>query len=278
MTIIFRLGYSMGPNLTGRIILASQSRFSSSCLHTGSVNHFRSSMHNSQNTSSIPSQQGWNLLSQSPRCNQKRNCRAYRSWISPYRRTQLGNDKLLIPSTHAKNFITLPGDIPAKKKEYSERRILGYSMEQMFDVVADVEKYEEFLPWCQSSVIKTRRKSHIVADLVVGMNPLVESYTSSVTMTKPHLIKAESTQGRLFNHLINLWKFSPGLKGKPQTCIVDFYVSFEFRSALTSKVGNVFFNEVVRVMVVAFYNEAKKRYGPESIPSRKISIVSERPS
>jgi coenzyme Q-binding protein COQ10 len=147
-------------------------------------------------------------------------------------------------------------------------------MEQMFDVVADVEKYQEFLPWCQKSLVKSRRKGHVLADLVVGFPPLVESYTSSVTFTKPHLIKAESTEGKLFNQLITTWKFSPGLKGRPQTCVVDFYVTFEFRSVLTSQLANVFFNDVVRAMVWAFYNEAKKRYGPESIPARKINIIS----
>jgi len=146
-------------------------------------------------------------------------------------------------------------------------------MEQMFDIVADVEKYQDFLPWCQSSVVKSRRKNHILADLVVGFPPLLESYTSSVTLTHPNLIKAESTQGKLFNQMITIWKFSPGLKGRPQTCVVDFYVSFEFRSSLTSQLGNMFFNEVVKAMAGAFFEEAKKRYGAESIPSRKINII-----
>lgn len=144
----------------------------------------------------------------------------------------------------------------------------------MFDVIQDVERYHEFLPWCHSSVVKSRHKSFLTADLVVGFPPVVESYTSQVTLLRPYTIKAESTQGKLFSELINLWKFSPGLKGKPQTCIIDFHVSFDFRSAIASQVSHVFFNEVVRAMMGAFYNEAKRRYGPESTPSRKIEIIS----
>jgi coenzyme Q-binding protein COQ10 len=147
-------------------------------------------------------------------------------------------------------------------------------MEQMFNVVSDVENYHKFLPWCESSVVKSRRKDHILADLVIGMKPVTESYTSSVSLHRPHLIRAESTKGRYFNNMITFWKFSPGLKGQSKTCIIDFYVSLEFRSSIHANIANVFFNEVVKAMAGAFYQEAKLRYGPESIPSRKIAIVS----
>lgn len=143
----------------------------------------------------------------------------------------------------------------------------------MFDVVQDVERYQEFLPWCHTSVVKSRQKDLLIADLVVGIPPIVESYTSKVTLNRPLYVKAESTQGKLFNELINIWKFSPGLKGVPQSCVVEFYVSFEFRSALASQVSHVFFNEVVKAMTGAFYNEAKKRYGNASVPSRRIEII-----
>jgi len=146
-------------------------------------------------------------------------------------------------------------------------------MEQMFDVVQDVERYQDFLPWCHSSVVTSKGKGFLKGDLVVGIPPFVESYTSNVTLVRPQIIKAESTKGKLFNELTFVWKFSPGLKGKPQSCIIDYHVSLEFRSSIASQAANVFFNKVVRAMTEAFYNEAKKRYGPESVPSRKIEIV-----
>jgi len=150
---------------------------------------------------------------------------------------------------------------------------MGFGVEQMFDVVQDVERYQDFLPWCHSSKVTSRRKDLLTANLEVGIPPVVESYTSNVTLIRPYTIKAVSTEGKLFKELINIWKFSPGLKGTPNSCIIDFYVSFELRSALASQFSSVFFNEVVRAMTGAFYNEAKRRYGQESVPSRKIEII-----
>jgi len=159
-----------------------------------------------------------------------------------------------------------------KRKEFSESRIVGYSMEQMYNVVSDVEKYQHFLPWCQTSHLRRRKDNLVIADLVIGFPPLLESYTSTVTLAKPYLVRAESNDGRLFRQLITTWKFRPRLdKGKPsQSCFVDFYVAFEFRSVLTAQLANAFFNEVVRTMTSAFFNEARRRYGKESVPSLRI--------
>lgn len=147
-------------------------------------------------------------------------------------------------------------------------------MEQMYTVVADVENYKKFVPFCKKSIVQTRGPEHMRADLVIGFPPIQESYTSSITLYKPNLVKAVCMEGKLFNYLLTEWKFSPGLKGNPQSCIIDFLVSFEFRSILHSHLAHVFFSEVVRQMEDAFLREATNRFGKASVKTQKLGIMS----
>lgn len=143
-------------------------------------------------------------------------------------------------------------------------------MQQMFEVVSDVENYHKFLPWCKQSVILKKTQDHLKANLVIGFPPIKESYTSSVTLIKPHLVKAECADGKLFNHLLTLWRFSPGLKKNPQSCVIDFQITFEFRSALHANLSNLFFDQVARQMEGAFIKEVGRRYGPSKIQHRNL--------
>lgn len=149
-----------------------------------------------------------------------------------------------------------------RRLHYSDKRVLGYSMEQMFDVVASVENYKTFLPWCTQSTVYDRKPGQFRCDLSVGYPPLAEKYSCLVTVSRPHLVKSESTDGYLFNYLLTTWKFSPGVVDNPSTCTVDFSVAFEFRSALHTKVATAFFDDIVKTMVNAFLKQARRRYGP----------------
>ncbi|XP_043254143.1 coenzyme Q-binding protein COQ10 homolog B, mitochondrial isoform X1 [Colletes latitarsis] len=158
----------------------------------------------------------------------------------------------------------------SKMKEYEGRKLIGFSMEQIYDVVTDVGNYKDFVPFCKKSDVISKNDDILKANLVIGFPPIHESYTSKVTMIRPRLVKAECTDGKLFNHLNTLWLFSPGLKNNVQTCVIDFSLSFEFKSIIHSHLSNLFFNEIVRQMENAFLEEAKHRYGRPCIKTVRL--------
>lgn len=146
-------------------------------------------------------------------------------------------------------------------KVYEERRVLGYSPEQLFNVVAAVDLYHDFLPWCQrSEVVRQYPDGSFDAELQIGFKFFVESYVSHVELERPRRVKTTASDTTLFDHLINIWEFNPG--PVPGTCNIYFLVDFKFQSPLYSQVASMFFREVVSRLVGSFSERCRLVYGP----------------
>jgi coenzyme Q-binding protein COQ10 len=142
---------------------------------------------------------------------------------------------------------------------HAETKVLPHTPEQVFDLVADVGKYPQFLPWCAAARVRSRNETEQVADLTIGFGPFRESFTSRVKMERPALIRVTYENGP-FRYLNNQWKFT----ADPGGCKVDFFVDFEFRSRILQSAIGVVFNEAVRRMVNAFIKRARDVYGPSA--------------
>jgi coenzyme Q-binding protein COQ10 len=141
---------------------------------------------------------------------------------------------------------------------HRETRVLPYTPRQVFDLVADVEKYPEFLPWCVACRIDRRESpTCFIADLAVGFKFVREKFTSRVTLDAPGAVTVEYLDGP-FRYLKNEWKFRAAADGKATE--VEFFLEFEFRSKLLQSLIGVLFEEAVRRMVAAFEARAAVLY------------------
>ena len=144
---------------------------------------------------------------------------------------------------------------------HAERKILRYTPEQLFDLVADVRRYPEFLPWCVAARVISHSETELVADLTISFKMFRETFRSHVKLERPDRIHVRYLNGP-FRYLNNHWQFFPHALGTE----VDFFVDFEFHSRLLQAVIGTVFNEAVRVMVRAFERRAMQLYGRPSAP------------
>ena len=140
---------------------------------------------------------------------------------------------------------------------HAEVKTLPYTPEQMFDLVADIDRYPEFLPWCLDANVWERNENEVLADLVIGYGPVREKFTSRVTLERPGHIHVEYLKGPM-KHLSNHWRFIENGDGGTT---IDFFLDFEFKSPLMQRVVGMLFQEAVRRMVAAFEARARALYG-----------------
>ena len=148
-----------------------------------------------------------------------------------------------------------------------ETRDLPYSREQMFDLVADVGRYREFLPWVIATRVRSDSDTEMVADMVVGFKAIRESFTSRVEKNRPEYLRVHYVDGPL-RDLDNTWQFEELESGG---CRVHFCVDFTFKNRVFEAMAGQYFDRAFRKMVAAFETRADALYGSSNSSAHSVA-------
>jgi len=146
--------------------------------------------------------------------------------------------------------------------KFHTKRQVHHTPRNMFDLVADVEKYPEFLPLCEALSVRTRKegadgKELLVADMTVGYKAIHETFTTQVLLKPADLAIDVKYLDGPFRYLDNRWRFLPAGTGD---CVVDFYIEYEFRSRMLGVVMGSLFDRAFRTFAEAFERRANTIY------------------
>jgi len=151
--------------------------------------------------------------------------------------------------------------------QFANKRRVRHSAEKMFDLVADVEKYPQFVPLCHALKIKQRTKSEdgrevVIADMTVSFQLIRETFTSRVTLDRANLkILVEYLKGP-FSRLENKWAFEPR---SDDACDVGFFISYEFKNRMLAVMMGAMFDVAFHQFAAAFERRADEVYGPPRV-------------
>jgi coenzyme Q-binding protein COQ10 len=146
--------------------------------------------------------------------------------------------------------------------QFSTTRAVKHSAGEMFDLVADVERYPQFVPLCRSLKVRSRGSGPegvevLVADMTVAYKFIREAFTSRVTLDRPNLsILVEYLEGP-FRNLENRWTLHPT---GAQTCAVEFFIAYEFKSRALGLLMGTMFDAAFRRFAIAFERRADRVY------------------
>lgn len=147
--------------------------------------------------------------------------------------------------------------------QFKTTRRVAHDADRMFELVADVDRYPEFIPLCESLAVLDRReddgKTIIVADMTVGYRMVRETFRSRVTLDRQaRTIRADYVDGPV-KHLVNDWRFEPV---GPNACKVHFFLDYEFKSRVFARMMGSLFDRVFKRFADAFEARADAVYAP----------------
>lgn len=144
----------------------------------------------------------------------------------------------------------------------------------MFNMISDIEAYENFVPFCNKLEIISRNDKKIKANMFIGFKPIVGKYLSTVELSAPEYIRTLcKSNSKIVDHLETLWKFSNGPINVQNSCITEFSISFRFKTFLYSVLAGQIFNKMIHETELVLLREAYKRYGKPS--TKTIELYSQ---
>ncbi len=145
--------------------------------------------------------------------------------------------------------------------QFETRRSVAHSPEKMFDLVADVERYPEFLPLCEALTVRSRKerdgKELLVADMTVGYKAIRETFATQVLLNRAERVIDVKYIDGPFKYLSNVWGFEPASDG----CFVRFFIDYEFKSRILGVMMGSMFDRAFRMFSEAFEKRADAVYG-----------------
>lgn len=148
-----------------------------------------------------------------------------------------------------------------------ETHLLPYTAEQMFDLVADVDRYPEFLPWVVATRVRQDSDTEMTADMLVGFKALREKFTSRVVKDRPNAINVHYIDGPL-RDLDNNWTFRDCGEN---CCEIDFAVDFSFKNIMFETLAGQYIDRAFRKMVAAFEARADALYGSSNSSAHSVA-------
>lgn len=148
--------------------------------------------------------------------------------------------------------------------QFETSRVVRHPPDKMFDLVADIERYPEFLPLCEALAVRSRKEREgrtiLVADMTVGYKALRETFTSQVLLNPAERVIDVKYLDGPFKYLTNLWRFEP----HPEGCLVGFFIDYDFKSRILSAMMGAMFDRAFRTFAEAFEKRADAVYGPSA--------------
>jgi coenzyme Q-binding protein COQ10 len=140
--------------------------------------------------------------------------------------------------------------------KYSVKKKLNYSNKQMFDLISDVSKYPEFLPWCISTSIYNKSNDIFYSDMEIGFKFIKETFTSKVTLLELNKVCSEAVSGP-FKKMNNIWEIN---HISDQECDIHLSIEFEFKSFILQNIIGKLFENATKKMITAFESRAYDLY------------------